>query len=153
MVGLGHAVDHSGYADLAGLELQREELGVVAGLVQIASVEPERILLGRLPHVALLPHPGSGVLSGVRAESPALADLVGDLLRYEARRPAIHRPVTGGQHDEIGIKFAAVGKHHGGRPDLSDADAASQLHTAVNDEIARAYVDVVARATAQVFHE
>src|SRR3954451_7897401 len=35
---------------VAGLELQREVEGVVPRLVQVAAVEPQRLLLGGLPH-------------------------------------------------------------------------------------------------------
>src|SRR6476646_534730 len=41
----------------ARLGLQRQELRVVAILVQIAALKPERFLLRRLPHVALLALP------------------------------------------------------------------------------------------------
>src|SRR4051812_36980661 len=77
--------------DLPRLELQREVQGVVARLVQVAAVEPQRLLLGRLPHVALLALPRPGVLLRVRAEPPALADPVRHLLRDQLAGPAVHR--------------------------------------------------------------
>ena len=48
----------------ARLQLQRQVLRIVARLVQVAAVEPQRRLLRRLPHVALLAFPGSGVFRG-----------------------------------------------------------------------------------------
>jgi hypothetical protein len=41
-------VDGGGKAGLAGFELQREVEGVMAGLVQVPAVEPERLLLGHV---------------------------------------------------------------------------------------------------------
>src|SRR3954453_4367416 len=70
-------------ADGARLELQREVERIVARLVQVAAVEPQRLLPGRLPHVALLALPRPGVLLGVRAEAPDLAHAVGHLLGDE----------------------------------------------------------------------
>src|SRR3954451_13592742 len=78
----------------ARLELQRQVERVVARLVQVAAVEPQRLLPRRLPHVALFALPRAGVLGRVRAEAPDLADPVGDLLRDEVGGPAVHRPVA-----------------------------------------------------------
>ena len=62
----------------------------MAGLVQVAAVEPQRFLLRRLPNVAQLAFPRAGVLGGVGAEAPALADFVGDVrLRRSAAQPFI----------------------------------------------------------------
>ena len=84
MMDLLKTVDRGGDAFHARLQLQRQKLGVVAGLVQVAAVEPKPLLLGRLPHVALLAFPRAGVLGRVRAQSPDLADLVGDLLEIRS---------------------------------------------------------------------
>src|ERR1700685_1395594 len=43
------------------LQLQRQILRIVPGLVEIAAVEPQGFLLGRLPHIAQLALPGAGV--------------------------------------------------------------------------------------------
>ena len=53
------------------LELQRQVQRVVPGLVQVAAVEPQRFLLRRLPHVALLalPRAGSLVVSEPRPQT------------------------------------------------------------------------------------
>ena len=66
-------------------------------LVEVAAVEPQRILFGRLPHVALLALPGTWVLGGVRAQAPALSNLVSHLLRNQSSRPTVHGAVAGGQ--------------------------------------------------------
>src|SRR4051812_35363519 len=80
---------------VASLQLQREVQRVVPRLVQVAAVEPQRLLPGGLPHVALLALPRAGVLDGVRAQSPDLADGVGDVLADEVGGPAVHRALTG----------------------------------------------------------
>src|SRR4051812_24367433 len=84
------------------LQLQREIERIVPRLVQIAAVEPQRLLLGRLPHIALLALPRPWILGGVRAETPDLSALVGNLLRDEVGRPAVHRAITGGVNDDVG---------------------------------------------------
>src|SRR3954453_18863722 len=83
----------------ACLELQGQVERVVARLVQVAAVEPQRLLLGRLTHVALLALPGPGVLSSIRAQAPALADAVGGLPADYVGDPAVHRRVAGGVDD------------------------------------------------------
>ncbi|KAA3452615.1 hypothetical protein C7I87_00070 [Mesorhizobium sp. SARCC-RB16n] len=60
--GLAAAVDRCGQAKLPGLQLQRQILRIVARLMEVAAMEPQRLLLGRLPHVALLAFPGTGVV-------------------------------------------------------------------------------------------
>jgi hypothetical protein len=54
----------------------------VPGLVQVAFVEPQPVLLG------------PRVLGGAGAEAPHLADLVGDLLADQVRRPPVRRGRT-----------------------------------------------------------
>src|SRR5262249_11539697 len=81
VVDLLQAVHRDREAGLAGLELQGQVQRVVPGLMQVAAVEPQPVLLGRLPHVALLALPRAGILAGVRAQPPALADLAGHLRR------------------------------------------------------------------------
>src|ERR1700749_2546497 len=71
------AIDRRRNSFVACFQLQREELRIMARLMQIAAVEPQAVLLGRLPHVALFALPWAGVLGRVRAEPPNLADLVG----------------------------------------------------------------------------
>src|ERR1700674_571444 len=73
-----------------GLELKAQVQGVVARLVQVAPVEPERLLLGGLPHVAQLALPRSGVLGGFRPKTPTLTNLRRNLWRDQIRRPTIH---------------------------------------------------------------
>jgi hypothetical protein len=58
------------------LELECKKLRVVARLVQIAAMEPERVLLCRLPHVPLLALPWARVFGRIRAEPPDFAYLV-----------------------------------------------------------------------------
>src|SRR5438270_8428826 len=77
-------------ADRPGLELQREIERVVSRLVQVSAVEPQRLDLGGLPHIALLALPGAGILCGARPQPPYLADAIGDLLGDEVGRPAVH---------------------------------------------------------------
>jgi hypothetical protein len=91
-----------------GLELKAEVERIVPRLMQVATVEPQRFLLGRLPHVALLPLPRPRVLGRVRAEAPHLADLVGHLLADQVGRPAVHRPVSGRVDDQVGRQLCAV---------------------------------------------
>ena len=62
VVHLLQAVDLHGQPFLARLELQRQVQRVMARLVQIAAVEPQRLLLCGLPHIALLAPPGPGSL-------------------------------------------------------------------------------------------
>src|SRR3954468_910277 len=80
VMNLLQAVDRRRDALVTCLELKGQVEGVVARLVQVPAVEPQRVLLGRLPHVALFALPGSGVFRGVRTEAPDLADLIGDPL-------------------------------------------------------------------------
>src|SRR6476620_536630 len=84
-----------------GLELQRQVQRVVTRLVQVPTVKPQRLLLRRLPHVALLALPWTWVLGGFGTETPHLADLVGNLLGDKVGRPAVHRTVSGGIDDDI----------------------------------------------------
>src|SRR3954454_13217228 len=101
VVDLLEAVDGRVDALHARFELQREVERVVARLVQVAAVEPQRVLVRRLPHVALLALPRARVLLGVRAQAPDLADPVGDLLGDQLGRPAVHRLVAGGVDDDV----------------------------------------------------
>ncbi|MCO5546654.1 hypothetical protein L7F22_000088 [Adiantum nelumboides] len=152
VVALLQRVDRGVDARLARLELQRQVERVEPGLVQVAAVEPQVLLLGGLPHVALLALPGTGVLGRVRAEAPHLADLVRDVLADDVGGEAVHRPVAGGEHDEVGVELGAVGEPHPLLGELLHLPA-DQLHLAVGDELGGADVDVVARAAAQVLHE
>ncbi|MPL79701.1 hypothetical protein SDC9_25585 [bioreactor metagenome] len=135
-----------------GLQLQREVERVMPRLVQVAAVEPQVLLLGRLPHVALFALPGTGILGGVGAEAPDLTHLVRHLLADEVGGPAVHRAVAGGHDHEIRIEMGAVGQHHAGFVEARGL-ALHQLDRAVDDELAGAHVDVIARPAAQVFHE
>src|ERR1700710_2028530 len=83
-------------AHLPRLQLQRQELRVMARLVQVAAVEPQGLLLRRLPHVALFALPGAGVLGGGGAEAPALADRVGHRAAAEVLDEAVHGGIAGG---------------------------------------------------------
>ncbi|MCY1209700.1 hypothetical protein D9M72_213620 [compost metagenome] len=147
------AVDLHRHPHLPRLQLQGQVLRVVPGLVQVAAVEPERILLRGLPHVALFALPGAGVLGGVRAQAPAFADLVRDFRADQVRRPAVHRPVAGGVDHQVGGQGHAVFQHDGVAGQVADVGAGLQLDAAVDDQVAGAHVDVVARAAPQVFHE
>src|ERR1700755_133241 len=80
VVHLLQAVHRSSDALVAGRQLQGQIQRVMPRLVQVAAVEPQILLLGRLPHVALLALPRAGVFGGVAAKTPHLADLVGDVL-------------------------------------------------------------------------
>src|SRR5579872_6452638 len=103
-----HAIDRRRDAFHARLQLQGQELRIVARLVEIAAVEPQRLLVGRLPHVAQLAFPRARILARIGAEAPAFPDLVGHLLADELSRPAVHRTIAGGEHDQVGRQFAAV---------------------------------------------
>src|SRR3954447_22467931 len=130
VVDLLEAVDGRVDALHARLELQREVERVVARLVQVAAVEPQRLLAGRLPHVALLALPRARVLLGVRAQSPYLADLVGDLLGDQIGGVAVHRGVAGRVDDEVGGQLGAVLHHHRVLGEVVDL-AVDQLDRAV----------------------
>src|SRR6266403_4023768 len=116
-------------------------------------MEPQRYLVRRFPHIAQLALPRPGVLARIRAETPALADLVGHLLADELRGPAVHRTVAGGEDDQVGRQFAAIAEDNRVFLDAFDADPALELDLAVGHEVARADVDVVARAATQVLEK
>ena len=78
--------------------------------MQVAAVEPQPILLRGLPHVPLFALPRPGVLGGVRAKTPHLANLVRYLLRDQLGRPPVHGAIAGGQHDQVSFQFGAVGQ-------------------------------------------
>ena len=80
----------------------------MATLVQVASVDPEVLHLGGLPHVALLADPWPRILGGIGAEAPALANLVGNILADQVSRPAIHRAIARGIDDDIGLQLGAI---------------------------------------------
>src|SRR5699024_10956155 len=86
-------------AFVPGLELQGQVERVVPSLVEVAAHEPQVLLLGGLPHIALLALTRARVLGGLRPQTPALADLVRRLLVDEVSDPAVHRPVAGGVDD------------------------------------------------------
>src|SRR6516225_2540114 len=96
--------------------------------------------------------PWAGVLCCVRAKPPDLADLVGRFPADEIGHKAVHRTVAGRVHDHIGGQFLAVVEPDAVGRDFLDL-ARDQLDLAVNDELRRANVDVVARAAAQILHE
>ena len=146
------AVDRGLEALEARLQLQREELRVVPRLVEVAAVHPQVRHLRRLPHVALLALPRTGVLGGVGAEAPALAEPVGGLGVDEVGDPAVHRVVAGGEHDHVGRQLGAVVEHDGVLGQVRHL-AVHELHVAVGHQLGGAHVDVVARAAAQVLHE
>src|SRR4051812_27574817 len=120
--------------------------------MKIPAVEPQVLLLGRLPHVALLALPRAGILRGVATESPHLADLVGDVLADEVGGPAVHRAVPGGVDDDVGRQLGAVGQYYRVLGEPVDL-AVRQLDAAVGHQVAGADVDVVAGAPAQFLHE
>src|SRR5207245_904070 len=99
--------------------------------------------------VAQLPLPRPRIIARVRAEAPALADLVGRLLADELFDPAVHRAIAGGEDDQVGGQFAAVGEDERALQNAFDADAAFELDAAVGDKIARANVDIETAATTQ----
>ena len=120
--------------------------------MQVAAVEPQRLHLGGLPHVTLLALPGSGVLGRVRSQPPHLAHAIGHLLGDEVGGPAVHRPVAGGIHDEVGGQLGAVLEDDRVLGEVVDL-AVGELDLAVGDQIGGADVDVIARPAPQVLHE
>jgi hypothetical protein len=67
----------------------------VPRLVQVAAMKPQGLLLGGLPHVALLALPRPRILGSVRPETPTLTDLGCNLRRDQIRcGAAIGRPVA-----------------------------------------------------------
>ena len=63
----GYAVDGGWDVFEAGLELEGEVSGVVAGFGEVAAVEPEVGLVGGFPHIAEFALPGAGVVLGIGA--------------------------------------------------------------------------------------
>ena len=124
----------------------------MAGLVQVAAMEPQPVLLGRFPHVALFTHPRTRVLGCIGPKAPALAHLVGHILADQIRRPAVHRPIARGIDDHIGRQMRAILQHHTIRHQLGHI-AMGELDLAVDDQLAGAHVDVIARSAPQVLHE
>src|SRR5260370_24773012 len=94
-------------------------------------MEPKPLLLRRLPHVSLLAFPWARIFGGIRAQSPDLANLLGDFLRDQVRAPAVHRTVTGGVDHEIGRQLAAVRQDHGMLREPFDVYAALQFDSAI----------------------
>jgi hypothetical protein len=106
----------------------------VARLVQVAAVEPQGLLLGRLPHVAQLAFPGAGVLGVSEPRPQHLPTLSATSCEISFGRPAVHRAVAGGVDDEIGGQLGAVLQHHAGLGQMVDL-AARQLDLAVGDQL------------------
>src|SRR5436305_1668170 len=82
-------------ANLAGLDLQREELGVDAALRKTAGDEPEPGLAGARIHVAQL-------LRFTKA--PDRADAGGDILAEEFAHQVFLALVAGRQHHQVGAE-------------------------------------------------
>jgi hypothetical protein len=81
-----------------------------------------------------------------------LPTLVGDILADEIGGKTVHRAVAGRIDDKIGRQLRPVVEPDASLGDLLDL-AALELDLAVDDKLARADVDVIARAVPQVFHE
>src|SRR5690606_29373847 len=124
-----------------------------AALVQVAAVDPQLFLVGRLPHVAQLAFPRPRVFGGVGAQAPDLAHAVGHFGRHQIGQPVVHGAETGGVNDEVGRQLGAVGERHALGVDALDIHTAFELDAAVGHQLAGAHIDVIARATAQVLHE
>src|SRR5258708_3067690 len=135
------------------LELERQKLRIMARLVQVTTMEPKRLLLGRLPHVSLLAFPRSWIFGRIRAEAPDLANLVGDLLGNKVRFPAVHRAVAGGVDDKVGWQVGPIAQDDGMLRELCDIDTAFQFDASVGDQLRSANIDVVSRPTSQILHE
>src|SRR3984957_6350863 len=121
--------------------------------MQVTAMEPERLLLCRLPHVSLLAFPRARVFGRIRAQSPDLAYLVGDLPGNQVRGPAVHRTVARGVNEEIGRQLGPVAQDDGMFREFFDIDAALQLDAAIGYQFRSTDVDVVSGSTPQVFHE
>src|SRR5215469_1019930 len=115
-------------------------------------MEPEPLLRHRLPHVAELTAPGTGIARHTRAVAPIGPDLLRDLGRDKLRDPAVHRAEPGGEDDEIGGQLAAVTQEDRALLERAQLHAAANLDLARGDEVRGADVDVVARAGAQRLH-
>src|SRR5271154_3139942 len=116
-------------------------------------MEPKPLLLRRLPHVSLLAFPWAGVFGRIRAQSPDLAYLVGDLPGDQIRSKTVHRTVACGVNDEIGRQLGPVAQSDGMFRELFDVDAAFQLDATVGYQFRGTDVDVVSGSAPQVFHE
>ena len=115
-------------------------------------MEPQALLLRRLPHVAQLALPWPGILGRVGPKSPTLADFVSHLLADQLRRPAIHRSVAGREHHEIGFQFVAVVQPDSGLGVLRHLPG-RELDLSIGDQFGGAHVDVVAGSASQILHE
>ena len=124
----------------------------MAGLVQIAAVDPQLIDVGRLPHVAQLPLPRPGIASGVRAVAPHLAHAIGDLLGHQVHEPLVHRAVSGGVDNQVGGQHALTIELDAVRQDPGHL-ATVECHLAVDQELAGPYIDVVTRPAPEVLQE
>src|SRR5277367_1544475 len=153
MVDLLKTVDRCVNAFHSRLQLEGQKLRVVAGLVQVTAMEPKPLLLRRLPHVSLLAFPWAGVFGRIRAQSPDLAYLVGDLPGDQIRSKTVHRTVACGVNDEIGRQLGPVAQSDGMFRELFDVDAALQLDATVGYQFRGTDVDVVSGSAPQVFHE
>src|SRR5580693_6739957 len=116
-------------------------------------MEPKRLLLRRLPHVSLLAFPRAWVFGRIRAQSPDLAHLVGDLPGDQVRGPAVHRTVAGGVNDEIGRQLGPVAQDNRMFRELFDIDAALQLDAAIGYQFRSTDVDVVSGPAPEILHE
>ena len=110
-------------------------------LVKVAAMEPQRILLGRFPHVAQFAFPRARVFGGIRAKPPTLANLICHFLRDKPRRPAIHRAIAGGEHNQIGRQLRAIGQNQRIFGEVICL-ARRQFDLAIRDQLGRANVNV-----------
>src|SRR3989442_10785796 len=148
MVDFLETVDRCGDSFHPRLELKSQVQGVVSRLVQVAAMKPKPLLLRGFPHVAQLPLPRSGVLDGVRSETPTPTNLRGNLRRNQIGCPSVHRAVAGGVDDHIGWEGLAVAQQDGVLRQSHDIHAGLELDVTVGHELRGADIDVVTGTTA-----
>mmetsp|Transcript_53240 Transcript_53240/g.155040 ORF Transcript_53240/g.155040 Transcript_53240/m.155040 type:complete len:243 (+) Transcript_53240:332-1060(+) len=116
-------------------------------------MEPQILLARRLPHVAQLTLPWTGVLGGATSQAPAVPDLPLGLLVDESSDPLVHVAVPGGAHQHVRLQDLTALQLDGAWAELGHLRAGLDLDAPVGDQLRGAYVDVVAGAAAEVLAE
>src|SRR4029079_7300321 len=115
-------------------------------------MKPELRHCRRLPEIADLALPGTGIAWCSRAIAPATADPLRNVFGNNQCDLSVHCLIAGGVDDELGGQLAAVGEDDGALLDLLDLDAAAHLDFAADDEVRCADVDVIAGSGAPGLH-
>src|SRR5689334_3639227 len=120
--------------------------------MEVAAMEPKLRHGRRLPEIADLALPGTGIARCCRAIAPATADPLRNVFRDDLCDLSIHGLIAGRINDELGGQLAAVCQDDGSLLDLADLDAALHLDLAADDKVRCADVDVIAGGGAPGLH-